>query len=628
MNCICVFLLRCRQVKLAVKCRSMASLANQQQEAIFTLAAPLFAPDSAMNEVRVDVESDVDQQHQRHRKPLLVRSLSMDTTGSDTHILALKSLSESCLSSSTESSSEAQQYDTLFMKAISSVTAPELIATNVDDDEEEEEIEEDEENICSCGCGVALPEGEGGKSPIDESEDEGCYFVSGTPPTRPEKAPEQPEKKKGEKQKPANLQEKGSHSHSSASAQSKQNDANANNVTPTSTEERRSFSLSVDSGRSSNTGTLGHSSTKSSTAFSSSSASSGEDEDNSPANSVKIVSHSYCDFLDKRQKAVKKADSQLEKKNKVSVFVPYSAISDLRRRESILAERRQKSDGKTTDVFGVADNVVICDTQVILRINTQSKRDEERDENHDEGEEEKEASNSTQASSKYSRRMARRMTTTVAVYEMVKAKSEFSKTEIEEEEDPQSKTDQVSSSSVVGVIEPPLPKKPPQQRRRKDLCKLLGLIECDVTTDATNPEDIQVARRVALENLVSAIEAQHGDSVKIVAEENDCELKTSTSPRKKNLAKFLGIDEVSSGDQQAALTTNVQSVSEEEKKPSANQNHFFRLMKNSMRWNHSKSTSSSQVVNDKNPDLEDLLDVYQLKKANEVVFGSLGKSNG
>ena len=39
---------------------------------------------------------------------------------------------------------------------------------------------------------------------------------------------------------------------------------------------------------------------------------------------------------------------------------------------------------------------------------------------------------------------------------------------------------------------PPPPKAPPP--RRKDLCKLLGLIECDVTTDATSPEDIKVAQ--------------------------------------------------------------------------------------------------------------------------------------
>ena len=623
--------------------------------------APLFFPPTTLNQVEMslveekEAETSRPRRRLRSQKPLLVRSLSMASEREEEHrtrrLLALKSLSETCLSSSFDSSScESTTYYNN-----NSVLPPELIATNVDD--EDDVNVDDEMNICTCGCGVALTASAAGSKDDEfefESEDEGCYFVT---TTKPSDSPI------------STSREEGSHEHEGkagaivvdsvqvkSSPLQKANLAQASAVSANNktSSERRSFSLSVDSGRSSNTGTLGHASTASKFSSSASASSSGDEDTNH--HSVEIVSHTFCDFLDNRSKREDLPEEEVDDQeegnhllqqqqgtNKVSVFVPYSAITDLRRRESIaLVNNPRKKAASSADVFGSADNVVICDTQVILRINSQPQK-QQGEEEEDEVEKVDESK-----STKYSRRMARRMTTTVAVYEMVKAKSEGSKAEIDAEDE--GEEDQVSGSGGSMTAQPTMNKSQPAQfttthhrRRRKDLCKLLGLIECDVTTDATNPDDIQMARKVALENLISAIEAKHEGKVRVVAEEEQVNhhlaQETPLTPRKKDLAKFLGIEESnatnSSTPNPSHQQHSVQSVDETINKKSSNSNNrpFLRMMKNTIKWNHSKSATITSVSSDKNAeknnngDLEELLDVYQLKKANDVIFGSLNKSH-
>lgn len=368
--------------------------------------------------------------------------------------------------------------------------------------------------------------------------------------------------------------------------------------------------------------------------------------------------------------------------NKVSVFVPYSALGGQRVSNfshgeeehedeaeqdysnalssfsSVKRDDKIASSKQVKDVI-LSDNVVICDTQVILRINcspvvhSEDSEEEEEEEDEDdmigpsEYDEDPSMRNVKSAGinengdriesdhdltdtndrrnivlSKNRRvprtRAARRMTTTVAVYEMVQlnnqgleeenddpdkrndsvpnSNSEASSTnqlEINEEvhqktDDAQDETaptthnsDQRSSSlahgqakreeeAITTTTTPLIP--PPPRRRKKDLCKLLGLIECDVTTDATSPEDIKQAQKVALDNLISAIrEAEHHQkranevknssssliknaSCKVVAEEDEecpssshgSSLNTpalTENSHKKDLAKFLGVDE-------------------------------------------------------------------------------------
>ena len=648
------------------------------EEEVIEITAPIFFTPTTSNRVEMSLANDEEDHNsgggrlvRGRQRPLLVRSLSV--AASETakqRSLELKSLSETCLSSSCDSAVYYQQTHNG-----NAVLPPELIATNVDDDDDDDE-EEDEVTICTCGCGVALTASAIAGSRDNEefeSEDEGCYFVTTTKQT------DSPPITRGEEEEGSrehegkagaivvdSVQVKSSPLQKANLAQSRSSAVETadNSKTAANSGERRSFSLSVDSGRSSNTGTLGHASTASKFSSSASASSSGEEDNNSSTHhqhhhSVEIVSHTFCDFLDNRSKREdlpeEEVDEQVEANqqqhqqgaNKVSVFVPYSAITDLRRRESIaLVNNPRRKAGSAADVFGSADNVVICDTQVILRINSQPQKQEE-----EKVELEKEENKTSSSTSKYSRRMARRMTTTVAVYEMVKAKSEVSKAEIEEEEE-----DQVSGSSHHHHRAPQtaaMNKSPPAQftathhrRRRKDLCKLLGLIECDVTTDATNPDDIQMARKVALENLISAIEAKHEGKVKVVAEEEQVEAalpqETPLTPRKKDLAKFLGIDDshtnnTNTNNNNSNPSHSVQSVQEEvvvNKKPSSNNNRpFLQMMKNTIKWNHSKSAAITSISSDKsaeknnNGDLEELLDVYQLKKANEVIFGSLNKNN-
>ncbi|TRY70712.1 hypothetical protein TCAL_16366, partial [Tigriopus californicus] len=385
--------------------------------------------------------------------------------------------------------------------------------------------------------------------------------------------------------------------------------------------------------------------------------------------------------------------------NKVSVFVPYSAlgghgISDFSQDGEEHEDDTQRdysnvhssfSSNETDDKVApsskhvkdviLSDNVVICDTQVILRINCSpvvhsedSEEEEEEEEvddmigpsEHDErdpsmGNVKSEGINENgdriesdhdltdangrrnMAPSKNRRaprtRASRRMTTTVAVYEMVQQPNQGPEEENDDldkraGDSSQDVNSEASSNNQLKINEevhqktneaqdlrapPPPPTHhnpdqrssslahvqamtgearraattggatlvpPPPRRRKKDLCKLLGLIECDVTTDATSPEDIKQAQKVALDNLISAIrEAEHhqkranevknsssslikNTSCKVVAEAKDeddqecppaidgsslaSSAPTIVSPQnshKKDLAKFLGVDE-------------------------------------------------------------------------------------
>ena len=163
----------------------------------------------------------------------------------------------------------------------------------------------------------------------------------------------------------------GSLSHDTKDSSTKSSSSVQKSISPTSTvgegrdEERRSFSLSVDSGRSSDKGkkkkraaggdsVLLHlqssSASSSSSPGSSSSSTSGENHQQQhspspPPPAVKIVPHSFCDFLGKGRNSLEKEEEEEEEKseeekptlssspsqaNKVTVFVPYSAISDIR----------------------------------------------------------------------------------------------------------------------------------------------------------------------------------------------------------------------------------------------------------------------------------------------------------
>ncbi len=272
------------------------------------------------------------------------------------------------------------------------VVTPALIVSNVDgddDDEEGEQVDEEEEeedqddegekeairgsdlsgaldglgDPCSCGCGVVPPVTFTRLEEDHEySEDEGCLDEEEEVTTMImiEKTEKIVDKGHGTTSEAAN----------SAVAAAAAGDS-----------ERRSFSLSVDSGRSSDGsggrgdgsgGCGGKNSSASSVKSSKFSSYSSEEDDGVEGSggdsSVKIVPHSFCDFLGSvnRKKSAKHPRKSTKKQsNKVTVFVPYSAISEIRRRESKI--RPQQPQQPPVEVFA-ADNVVICDTQVKFTI--------------------------------------------------------------------------------------------------------------------------------------------------------------------------------------------------------------------------------------------------------------------
>ena len=650
----------------------------------------------------------------------------------------LRSLSETCLARDDDVADGRGVHPMLRDPYLQ----PALIATNVDDDDDEDdEVEATavatsssaaaaaKDFRCNCGCGVALK-----TSPVDDPddyEDEGCYLDrrrrrrrsshSDNSERQKETGAEEGEMGLDSSSDPPstassaattlnaaskNGEKSSSYSSSSASTSSTASgckDAGGGGSGSGGT-GRRSFSSSVDSGRSSDTGTLG-----------------GSESDCS----VKIVSHSFCDVLGSEvsgEGEQKSEDGDCDDKeapaatgrermpemptimsmggggNKVAVFVPFSAISEYKNDAARAAERRRqrlKESGgghhSVTDVF--MDNVVICDTQVILRINCtasndQQEEEEEEEEKNDEGKREEEdtlsngtsglgqvAEESKRPEAEFSRRkplpvsaermtklkksrMSRRMTTTVAVYEMVNAARKCKQDALEEAEDEsgeggESEADLVGSSPLRTIPEgesshgsrpssvPRSPSKAPPPRR-KDLCKLLGLIECDVTTDATSPEDIKVAQKVAIDNLLTAIkenQRKSEESAEASIENAETSVKvgeagTLQRPQvaKKDLAKFLGIDD-EKVDGPPAPATNLNQKSNppfppqpqpqrQKKKSLVN---WSQMMKQSMSMRWRPADESPARSPEKKPNATPLphgLDFelpVQLKRVNEVL---------
>ncbi len=127
---------------------------------------------------------------------------------------------------------------------------------------------------------------------------------------------------------------------------------------------------SVDSGRSSDTGT--HQSWSSSSGSSTkSSKSSSKFKSN-----VQIVPHTFCDYLGSIKRRISPTSTASSsyasmsscQKNKVRVYVPYSTLIALTNeiRETPVDDLSEEELGEEDEE---EENVVICDTQVILRIN-------------------------------------------------------------------------------------------------------------------------------------------------------------------------------------------------------------------------------------------------------------------
>ncbi len=682
-----------------------------------------------------------------------------------------------------------------------------LVASNVDEEEEEEE------GFCNCGCGVeaspysvvrkekkqdevtAAEKGkESGRQTGCESEDEGCYLLGSL--SHHHRVTERLLKRKEEEVSATGKQQEGERegvpkcvpSPSSVEHHSLRGGTCSSVYVDATHDERRSFSLSVDSGRSSDSGTLGGarrqlhhhcgesaSSKLASSSSCSSSSSSSTAERSSTPSPVKIVSHSFCDFLGNVTAAVKPAikvpgkapamdaEKQPPAANKVTVFVPYSALSDIKRRESSRMRMGEVDSGGSMEIDGpgenssscpssavvksvFADNVVICDTQVILRINCHStsadpspssspnnfttrgkgegeeeggeEREDcrdpsaevhnQKDDTNEGGGRKRESRDPTTTSTKnppppgakksagmgrhLNRRMARRMTTTVAVYEMVNSSKRTGNgcVTVEEEKDEEDKEGEEKRSTLFsgddhmqkskgatrgGDIKDASqtgnknssPRHPRSQDpsssaskcgsappRRKDLCKLLGLIECDVATDATSPEDIKLAQKVALGNLIQAIQAQQQEQLRTEQQQemeaarvaSDDKISNSSfsmmgpqcpGKKKKDLAKFLGVEEVSADRNSVISHAPSSSASSQKKfssagpdgKPSSFLLNWGQLMKHSIRWKDSKGSADiTGHVDNGDPSLRaeedplDLLQFHQLKSASEVVFGS------
>lgn len=218
---------------------------------------------------------------------------------------------------------------------------------------------------------------------------------------------------------------------------------------------------------------------------------------------VQIVSHTFCDYLGSIKRRTSTASSSYAslskhknedasncQKNKVRVYVPYSTLIALTNeiRETPVDDMDdidyeiQEDPSESTE----NENVVICDTQVILRINP--------DQSCSETDSKKEGSD-LKLHQGNNKRMTKRLLTSSEVF---KEKTQHQKTQ-------------------------QLPKLP----KRKDLCKLLGLNEQDV--DLCIVPEVKVAQKVALSHS-SELSLNHAETVKNTA-------------KKKDLAKFLGVEE-------------------------------------------------------------------------------------
>ena len=254
---------------------------------------------------------------------------------------------------------------------------------------------------------------------------------------------------------------------------------------------------SVDSGRSSDTGT--HQSWSSSSGSSTKSRS-GQDKKHqkssavNSSNPVQIVPHNFCDYLGSIKRRISPTSTASSsyasmsscQKNKVRVYVPYSTLIALTNeiRETPVDDVDESTEEDSNE------NVLICDTQVILRINPD------------------ESANNNQQPKKSNKRMTKRL---------------------------------LNESEAFGVVDH-LPADPAHKLttqkllpKRKDLCKLLGLNEQDV--DLMIVPEVKVAQKVALNHL-----DQTDHSTRLSSTSSTSQPKNTA--KKKDLAKFLGVEEV------------------------------------------------------------------------------------
>ena len=197
---------------------------------------------------------------------------------------------------------------------------------------------------------------------------------------------------------------------------------------------------------------------------------------------MQIVNHNFCDYLGSVKRSPTSNSSGYASiqssscQNKVRVYVPYSTLI-------ALTNEIRETPVDDIDEDDHDGDVVICDTQVILRINP--------------GQQE-EIQYST--CKKNNKRMTRKL---------LNESETFHKTT-------NSNQNELVQGIPVQVTNLNLP-------RRKDLCKLLGLNEQDV--DLMIVPEVKVAQKVALSHSA------------------DLQTSRKQTAKKKDLAKFLGVDE-------------------------------------------------------------------------------------
>ena len=213
-------------------------------------------------------------------------------------------------------------------------------------------------------------------------------------------------------------------------------------------------------------------------------------KDKQSNNKVQIVNHNFCDYLGSVKRSPTNSSSGYASiqssscQNKVRVYVPYSTLIAL---TNEIRETPVDDLDEDDDVVDVVNNlngdVVICDTQVILRINPDQQPLEE-----------------VQYSTckKNNKRMTRKL---------LNESETFHKTS--------APPNAVQLQACPANLNLP---------RRKDLCKLLGLNEQDV--DLMIVPEVKVAQKVALSHSA------------------DLQTSKKETAKKKDLAKFLGVDEI------------------------------------------------------------------------------------
>lgn len=381
---------------------------------------------------------------------------------------------------------------------------------------------------CSCGCQEDNPVASGS----DYSDDEGCYLVTNSTVSR-----ESP----GSEQTSASVTDQLPQVKLVSPSSSPKPDGNNNQGSRQGCIYINARSLygspSVDSGRSSDT--MG---TQSSTSSGDSCSRS------SPHHGVHIVPHSYCDYLGsiKNKQDISPMSTgscssyaslshscqrRRGSNNKVTVYVPYStliALSNVRETpvDSTEEDDEEADDAKSSNAFkkAVNDNVVICDTQVILRINQPPVTEQEEEDDAYSKQIKKKQPIHMQMGGGPPKVYSKRMTKRLFNDETWLPQNTGSITlGTDDGGDNTTTTDplcaqHIHKSDVSSAMMPVIP-------RRKDLCRLLGLNEKDVDLMIV-PEVRVAAQKVALTHSTDANKSQ----------------QPVEKAKKKNLAKFLGVE--------------------------------------------------------------------------------------